>query len=773
MTKYIQFGKERIMRKLLALVLAVLMLLPVIGCGATPAEDNEAVAQDNTVITAEDIETIAASSSRDQVRTVAIDSMYVRGGDYADYNHSAEVDSSETLILKTMGMNTSYEREFVVKFDISGLDLTGMQSVYLYLECVNSGTAEGGGNLDICAYKMPNNWNSATITYNNAPAKGELAGTYTVTEKGARGTIQIDVSDTVFEAYDNGEKEISFRICGSKRMGGGEGKYNAHNSENVNVRPKLVGKTSLPGFPYEENVLSDKAANDALWAYAQQMYDEWYARYQEILKKGDYDYEDVVTNAEDYTTQVTARKGNGGTTKITFDTRLVSDLDGYTENIYEVDRFGGILAGEKQEATGYYYTKKIGDRWWIVDPLGNLVHVQGTSHFKYAYINTAEAQKASALRVFGSYEKWAIAATRWAMEDLGFNVAHSTADEARAVELAIPVTGSFKGVNSYATSIGATVPNGGGVPQFVSGAMPVFDPAFEEYVDESVRTAVAENAGRDDIIGYISDNEIAVADTMLAGCLSLDHTLSISPYSYACAWTWYINMTGEEAPRIQDIDMYCEKLGLDLWDLFKGFIYDRYYKVCAETLDKYDPNHMYFGNRFLCDADKWEWLMRFTGYWCDVMCINYYHVWEIETHGDGEGAPGLDEMGKWLGIPFIVTEFYAKGNDSFDANGVPMDNNGGAGWVVETQTERGYFYQNFCLKLLQCKHNVGWFQFQFIDNDPTDPKGAPAAAQSSNKGIVDWNQDFEIYSDFTEQLAMLNKNTYALIEYFDGVNYFG
>ena len=606
------------MKKLLAFILAALMLTSVVSCGAAPT-GTSVNGGNQTVITESELENVA-SSTRAQVRSVAKESMYIRGGDYADHNHSAEVNSSEQLVLKTMGFDSSYEREFLIKFDISDMNLTGMNSIYIYLECLNSGTAEGGGPLNICAYKVSNDWSADTVTYRTAPTKedGVLAGAYTVPENGAKGSIQIDVTSIVFEAYDDGEKEISFRIAGEKRMGGGEGKYNAHNSENANVRPKLVAKTALPGFPYERNVLEDKAANEALWAYAQQMYDEWYARYQTLIGK-DYAYKDVITYPEQYTSTVVARKGNGSSVYVTNPTRLVSDLEGYSEKIYDTDRFGGALMTEKLEATGYYYTTKIGDRWWIVDPIGNLVHVQGTSHFKYAYVNTAEAQKMSALRVFGTYEKWAIAATRWAMEDLGFNVAHSAANEAREVELAIPVTGSFKGINAYANSIGATVPNGGGVPQFVSGAMPVFDPAFAEYVDESVRTAVAENEGRDDIIGYISDNEIAVSDSMLASCLSIDHTLSISPYSYACAWTWYVNMTGEEAPRIQDINMYCEKLGIDLWDLFKGFIYDRYYKVCAETLDKYDPNHMYFGNRFLCDADKWEWLMRFTGYWCDVM----------------------------------------------------------------------------------------------------------------------------------------------------------
>ena len=760
------------MKKMLALLLAALMLVSIVSCGAMPAqvEENAAPANDSVIAGGELAE--MAFKTRDGVAIYAEDNAYVRGGSHADKNFASEVAGTQQLILKTVTGKGDYDRSMLLKFDLSEMNLMGMQSVCIYLQGDPSGTAEIVENqLYIVAYTVSSDWDGKSVTWNTAPTfeEADYAGRGYAPFKG---TVQIDVSDVVFDAYDRGEKEISFRIVGSERMGGGEGKYSALNCDNVNVRPKLIAKTTTGDFPYEENVLADKAENDALWAYAQQMYDEWYARYQEILKAGDFDYETVVTDPSDYNTKVTARSGNGSSKVDVYPSRLVSDLDGYEENVYEVDRFGGALSAEKQEATGYYYTKKIGDRWWVVDPLGNLVHIHGTSHFKYAYINTAEAQKASALRVFGSYEKWAIAATRWAMEELYFNVAHSVSNEAREVELPMPITGSFSGINSYSNSIGAIIPNGGGVPQFVGGAMPVFDPEFVTYVETSVIKKVAEYEGRDDIIGYISDNEVLMSDTMLASYLNLDHTMSVTPYSYVCAWTWYINMTGEVAPRIEDIDKYCEELDVDLWDLFKGFIYDRYYKVCVETLRKYDTNRMYMGNRYLIDGDKWEWITRFTGYWCDIMCINYYHVWEIASNREEkEGSPTLDQLGAWLGKPFVITEFYSKGNDAVDADGNPMNNNGGAGWVVANQMDRGYFYQNFTLKLLQCKNNVGWFQFQFIDNDPTDPLGAPAAAQSSNKGIVDWNQDFEIYSDFTEQLAMLHKNTYALIEYFDGVDY--
>ena len=123
------------MKKLLAVALAVLTLLSVASCAAVPEVGN--AAENRSIIVSDEL-TDVAYKTRDQVRTTATESMYIRGGQYADYNHSAEVKSSMHLILKTMGTNNNYERSFLLKFDISEMDLSGMQSVYLYLESLNS-----------------------------------------------------------------------------------------------------------------------------------------------------------------------------------------------------------------------------------------------------------------------------------------------------------------------------------------------------------------------------------------------------------------------------------------------------------------------------------------------------------------------------------------------------------------------------------------------------------------------------------------------------------
>jgi hypothetical protein len=210
--------------------------------------------------------------------------------------------------------------------------------------------------------------------------------------------------------------------------------------------------------------------------------------------------------------------------------------------------------------------------------------------------------------------------------------------------------------------------------------------------------------------------------------------------------------------------MHSERLGVDLLDLFKGFVYDRYYCAFSTAYDKYDPEGLFLGVRLYISCDRWEWLARFTGYWCDMMCINYYHAWEIEEED-------LYNLERWAGCPLFITEFYSKGADAIAADGKPFANTHGAGFVVPTQTDKGYFYQNFCLRLLECKNCVGWLYFQYIDNNPLDADIHPAAS-NSNKGIVTSDHDTEAYHDLTKYMAQLNKNVYSLIEFFDGESYF-
>ncbi len=272
------------MKKLLTLLLASLMLVSVVSCGALPKED-ENKADDVTLISAEALENLAASSKKS---VTAIDDAYVRSGTHRTKCYFEEKLSSGKLELKTD--TPDYTREVLIKFDISELDLTKAQSVYLYVNLLNGvGGAKSGNDLYLYAYEVDGKWDSKSVTYNTAP-------TYDANKKvgeglvpGGGGVCDIDVSDAVFNADLNGKTEISFRLAFSEQSVS-QGFIASISSTTAYVRPKLMVRDSASGSNYEKALLSDSAANDALWAYAEEMYDSWYGRYQEILKKGDYSY---------------------------------------------------------------------------------------------------------------------------------------------------------------------------------------------------------------------------------------------------------------------------------------------------------------------------------------------------------------------------------------------------------------------------------------------------------------------------------------------------
>lgn len=107
----------------------------------------------------------------------------------------------------------------------------------------------------------------------------------------------------------------------------------------------------------------------------------------------------------------------------------------------------------------------------------------------------------------------------------------------------------------------------------------------------------------------------------------------------------------------------------------------------------------------------------------------------------------------------MVTEWYAKG---MDAPG--LANVSGAGWVVKTQRDRGYFYENFTLGLLESQGCVGWHWFKYMDNDPDDTKSDPSN-RDSNKGVV--SNRYEPYADLVAAMRRINERTYRLIDHFD------
>ncbi len=417
-------------------------------------------------------------------------------------------------------------------------------------------------------------------------------------------------------------------------------------------------------------------------------------------------------------------------------TRTLSSLSGFKTKTIKTDKYGGRM-DKSTKATGFYYTKKIDGRWWTIDPEGHyFIH----NALNAVSMGTSDRNKAAFATEFGSETKW-ITKTQQMMIDNGFNGAGAWSN-AKAITksplqatkpLAYTINLDF--MSAYGDKRGGTfqVPGHKGYPNDV---IFVFDPAFEEFCDQHAKKLV-ENKNDANLFGYFSDNEMPLGIKNLDGYLTLKNQ---EDPGYLAAKKW-IDAKGIKANQLTDANRL----------EFLSVVADRYLSIVSKAIKKYDPNHMYLGCRYHGKQGFIEELWRAAGKYIDAISMNYYNAW----------TPDQTLMAKWAnwsGKPFIITEWYVKADDS------DLGNTAGAGWVVKTQTERGMFYQNFTLGLIESKNCVGWHWFKYMDNDPLQ-KGAEPSNTNANKGIVNYN--YQQYKPLVDKMKELNHQMYQLTDFFD------
>jgi hypothetical protein len=400
----------------------------------------------------------------------------------------------------------------------------------------------------------------------------------------------------------------------------------------------------------------------------------------------------------------------------------------------DLSRFGGI-ASRKEKTTGFFHTAKVDGRWWLVDPEGCLFLQRGMS--SVSMLSTSGAKTAWQQK-FTDEKNWAEQTTAM-LRSYGFNGlgAWTDTERLRAVQTPLTYTRIWNFMSSYGKKRGGTYQKPGhtGYP---SDCIFVFDPEFETFCEDFARQLAA---GKSDpyLLGHFSDNELPFRADALKNYLSLPD----SDPGHQAALTWLRARHGEKATA-RDIK------SADL-PLFLEFMVERYFRIVSRAIKRNDPNHLYLGARFHGSVLRFPEVFRAAGPHVDVVSVNYYHAW----------TPDPERLAMWTreaGKPVIITEWYAKGADS------GLANTSGAGWLVKTQRDRGLFYENFTLGLLQSKSCVGWHWFKYIDNDPADTRSDPSN-QDANKGIL--GNRYEPYTPLLESMKRINERAYGLVRYFD------
>lgn len=430
----------------------------------------------------------------------------------------------------------------------------------------------------------------------------------------------------------------------------------------------------------------------------------------------------------------------------TANTRLLAYIVGYERQVstYEeyqaiTNQYGSYTGGEKHAATGRFYVKKVGDRWWVIDPEGYPNYVRGVSSFRQG---SSDRNKVAFKSRFADAMSW-VSVTRGELARIGF---HSTGAfgsnggygqqqnyNAANSTMPLPLAPSFAFLSQFKSKKNKSYP-GGSSDNAVGLVLDADWPAFcLEYMQSST---LAPYIGDKNLFGIFSDNEINFSSQ---SSKILQRFLNINDANDIACKAARDFMTAKGASSVTDA----------LNSEFAGMLAEKYYKGVKDAIKQVDPGMLYLGSRLHGSPKYLDGVIAAAGKYCDVISINYYSRW----------SPEADIMQKWATLapnaPFFVTEFYTKGINDSDLN-----NESGAGFCVPTQNERAYAYQHFTLGLIEAKNCVGWHWFKYQDDDGTDNDSKPA-----NKGMYD--NYYQLFPYLSQMAREVNYNVYNLVEFFD------
>ena len=459
-------------------------------------------------------------------------------------------------------------------------------------------------------------------------------------------------------------------------------------------------------------------------------------------------------------------------------------------NVNMLDKWGGnpelkVTDIRSSNPAGFWRTGKVGDRWYFVNPSGNatVLHgINGVLPDPARDGTTAETKQWYNMLFNGDVATWAEYAGNQILAEYGFNFFSASTrrpqyfwdyfTESTIKQLRSPRPGVENGeveilfmlrtfAWDYSSRYGFSLSDNE-YNKFIL----LFNPDYLTYIDELAKTATAPFKDSQNLIGYYIDNELpfnSYQDNNPLKGIELKHFLELKDRFTSSDRQGYDEFAGarnfaKSFMLERGVQPEVKNITTKLRNEFRYEVARYYYKTMTEALRKHDPNHLILGSRLFDSSMYNEWTVRACAEFCDVVSVNYYNHWYPTVEYC------KNQMGVWSDKPFIVTEFYTKG-DGTKYGGTPYENKEGAGWIVPDQISRAYYYQNFTIRLLQMKNCAGWQWFEFMDNYGD---GGSTRWTGANKGVV--SARFEPYTECLELMRQLHWNIYRVTDYIDYEN---
>ena len=402
---------------------------------------------------------------------------------------------------------------------------------------------------------------------------------------------------------------------------------------------------------------------------------------------------------------------------------------GLSKDAGGLDRFGGWM-GKKFAATGFFRVEK-DDRWWLVTPEGNAFLSFGINHlhpylWKQDY-NREAWQKRLGLDDLNTHE-FAPALKNWFLQtcqQYGFNTA--------GVHTELPILNTPQSSMPYMLPIlFVDIPHW--KPEIPdSNFVDVFSDAFALHCDQLAK----EFAAPDDpfLLGYtLTDCPLFTEED----CRERPDVIGGARRKARIGWPRRLRNLGGQAAgktayveimhdvyrgQISDFnatygtqfDSFDALQAAEGWRLhtdlsngdetrdniaFLQKVVAKYYETTRDAIRRYDPNHLFFGDKINANTDTVDTVLAITSQFTDVVLYQMYARYEVQK-------PGLDRWSQIVDKPLL------NGDSAFTMITDTMPRPYGP--VADDLKQRAEWTEEFFREVFARPDFVGWHYCGLID----------------------------------------------------------
>ncbi|NRB76907.1 MAG: hypothetical protein HRU46_21310 [Verrucomicrobiales bacterium] len=414
------------------------------------------------------------------------------------------------------------------------------------------------------------------------------------------------------------------------------------------------------------------------------------------------------------------------------------------------DAYGG-WTGKKFEATGFFRTEK-DDRWWIVTPDGNAFLSFGINHFYPDLFRQPFSQDAwqglLGIEDLNNNSQFYPAIKRWLVKtcnDYGFNTlgVHNSLAMTNTPEPILPYMQSIEFVD---------------IPHWKSDIpdenfLDVFSSEFSTRCDQLAREIAAPLKDDPYLLGYsmtdctlFTEEDLRERTDVIGGARRESRI----------GWPRRLRNLGADAPGKQayvrtmqeiyhdEIDSFNETYdtSFDSFDalakaadwrphtdlsnanetrdniVFLQACVDAYYRNAKEAIQRYDPNHMFFGDKLNANTDSLDTVYSVTSKYTDVLLYQMYARYEVQE-------PGLDRWKRIADLPVM------NGDSAFTMVTDTMPRPYGP--VADNLEQRVEWTEEFFRKAFARPEFVGWHYCGLVDATNLIPR----KKERQHSGLMD------------------------------------